>query len=265
MTLRSNHSLNDNSMDTHTTKFKVRLGLFITGGLVIFFIAIFIIGKQENLFDPVFKITTTFRNISGLETGSNVRFSGINVGTVDNIMIVNDTTVRVDMLIKKSVHQFIKNDCEAAIGSAGIIGDRILIVTQGSIDAPLVREGEYIRSKEPVETDAIMESLMITADNAAIISFQLAEIMININNGNGTLGRLIQDTVIAENIDRTIINLRESSKGLDENMNAAKENFLLKGYFNRKEKAAAKKVEEFTRDSLAAKELQQKTLETKKK
>jgi phospholipid/cholesterol/gamma-HCH transport system substrate-binding protein len=252
-------------MDTHTTKFKVRLGLFITGGLVIFFIAIFIIGKQENLFDPVFKITTTFRNISGLETGSNVRFSGINVGTVDNIMIVNDTTVRVDMLIKKSVHQFIKNDCEAAIGSAGIIGDRILIVTQGSIDAPLVREGEYIRSKEPVETDAIMESLMITADNAAIVSFQLAEIMININNGQGTLGRLIQDTTIAENIDRTIINLRQSSKGLDENMNAAKENFLLKGYFNRKEKAAAKKAADFTSDSLAARELQQKSLETKKK
>jgi len=252
-------------MDTHTTKFKVRLGLFITGGLVIFFVAIFIIGKQENLFDPVFKITTTFRNISGLETGSNVRFSGINVGTVDNIMIVNDTTVRVDLLIKKSVHQFIKNDCEAAIGSAGIIGDRIVIVTQGSIDAPLVREGEYIRSKEPVETDAIMESLMITADNAAIISFQLAEIMMNINNGNGTLGRLIQDTTIAENIDRTIINLRQSSKGLDENMNAAKENFLLKGYFNRKEKAAAKKAEEFTRDSLATRELQQKALEPKKK
>jgi phospholipid/cholesterol/gamma-HCH transport system substrate-binding protein len=252
-------------MDTHTTKFKVRLGLFITGGLAIFIIAIFIIGKQENLFDPVFKITTTFRNISGLETGSNVRFSGINVGTVDNIMIVNDTTVRVDLLIKNSVHQFIKNDCEAAIGSAGIIGDRIVIITQGSIDAPLVREGEYIRSKEPVETDAIMESLKITADNAAIISFQLAEIMMNINNGEGTLGRLIQDTTIAENIDRTIINLRQSSKGLDENMNAAKENFLLKGYFNRKEKAAAKKAEEFTRDSLAARELQQKALETKKK
>ncbi len=82
-------------------KFKVRLGLFIIGGLMIFVIAIFIIGKQENLFDPVFKITTTFNNVSGLETGSNIRFSGITVGTVDDIRIINDTTVRVDMLIKK--------------------------------------------------------------------------------------------------------------------------------------------------------------------
>jgi len=227
-------------METHTQKFKVRLGLFIIGGLMIFVIAIFIIGKQENLFDPVFKITTTFNNVSGLEPGSNIRFSGINVGTVDNIRIINDTTVRVDMLIKTSVQQFIRNDCEAGIGSAGIIGDRILVITQGSEGAPLVKDGGYIRSKEPVETDAIMESMQVTADNAAIISYQLADIMININSGNGTLGRLIQDSTIAENIDRTIINLKNSSKGLDENMNAAKESFLFKGYFNRKAKAAEK-------------------------
>ena len=231
-------------MEKHTTKFKIRLGLFIVTGLAIFVIAIFIIGKQENLFDPVFKLSTTFQNVSGLEIGSNIRFSGINVGTVDNIEIINDTTVSVDMLIKKSVQQFIKEDCEAGIGSAGLIGDRILIITQGSFDAPVVQDGETIESKEPVETEAIMESMQITADNAAIISFQLAEIMININSGNGTLGRLIQDSTIAENIDRTIVNLRNSSNGLNENMNAAKENFLLKGYFKRKAKAAEQKKDD---------------------
>ena len=248
-------------METHTQKFKVRLGLFIAGGLAIFVIAIFIIGKQENLFDPVFKLTTTFYNVSGLEVGSNIRFSGINVGTVDNIDIINDSTVRVDMLIKKSVQQFIKNDCEAGIGSAGIIGDRILIITQGSYDAPLAKDGAEIESKEPVEPDAIMERMQITADNAAIISYNLAEIMIKINGGKGTLGRLIQDSTIAENINKTIMNLKSSSKGLDENMNAAKENFLLKGYFNRKTKAADK----LKKDSLAIKAEEQKVIDNNKK
>ncbi len=248
-------------METHTQKFKVRLGLFIAGGLAVFVIAIFIIGKQENLFDPVFKLSTTFYNVSGLEVGSNIRFSGINVGTVDNIIIINDSTIRVDMLIKKSVQQFIKSDCEAGIGSAGIIGDRILIITQGGNNAPLVKEGDYIDSKEPVETEAIMESMQITADNAAIISFQLAEIMININSGKGTLGRLIQDSTIAENIDRTILNLRKSSTGLNENMNAVKENFLFKGYYNRRVRAA----EKLKKDSVELKALEQKAINKKKK
>jgi phospholipid/cholesterol/gamma-HCH transport system substrate-binding protein len=228
-------------MDTHTQKFKVRLGLFITAGLMLFVLAIFIIGKQKNLFNPVFKLTTTFYNVSGLEVGSNIRFSGINVGTVDNIKIINDSTVRVDMLILKKVQQFIKTDCEAGIGSAGIIGDRIIVISQGSNDAPLAKDGQQIASTEPIETDAIMASLDVTAGNAEIISQQLAEIMFNINSGNGTLGRLIQDSTIAKNFDETMVNLKKSSKGLDENMNAAKENFLLKGYFKRKEKAAQEK------------------------
>ena len=227
-------------MDTQSPKFKVKLGLFVAAGFSIFVIAIFLIGRQKNLFDPVFKLTTTFYNVSGLQVGNNIRFSGINVGTIGNIILINDSTVQVDMIIKKSVQQFIKTDGLAAIGSEGIIGDRVLIITQGSSVAESVKDEEFISSVEPVETDAIITSLAVTAVNFEIISKQLAEIMTNINQGNGTLGRLIQDSTIAENINKTIINLRKSSKGLDENMNAAKSNFLLKGYFNKKARQATK-------------------------
>jgi len=226
-------------MDTHTQKFKIRLGLFIAGGLALFFLAIFIIGKQKNLFNPVFKLTSTFKNVSGLQVGNNIRFSGINVGTVDNIRIMNDSTVKVDMLIKKDVRKFIKSDGEVAIGSEGLIGDKLLIITQGSSESPVVKEGQQLASAEPVELDAIMASLQVTAGNAAIISDQLAEIMVNLNSGKGTLGRLIRDSTIANNFSQTMVNIKSSSKGLDENMEAAKHNFLLKGYFNKKAEAAA--------------------------
>ena len=247
-------------METHTTKFKVRLGLFITGGLLIFVVAVFIIGRQKNLFTPVYKLTTTFYNVSGLQVGNSIRFSGINVGTVDNIKIINDTTVQVDMLIQKNVQKFIKSDCQAAIGSAGLIGDRILVITQGSSYAVPAKNGQQILSKEPVEPDAIMASLQITADNAAVVSYQLAQIMTKVNSGSGTLGRFIQDSTIAENINQTIMNLKKSSKGLNENMNAAKENFLFRGYYKRKEKAA----EKIKNDSIEKKAEQQKSNEKKK-
>ncbi len=129
-----------------------------------------------------------------------------------SIKIINDSTVRVDMLISKNVQPFIKTDCEAGIGSSGIIGDRILIISQGSDDAAQAKEGQQIGSKEPVETDAIMASLQVTAGNAEIISHQLAEIMFNINNGNGTLGRLIMDSTMAHNVDQTMENLEKSSQ-----------------------------------------------------
>jgi phospholipid/cholesterol/gamma-HCH transport system substrate-binding protein len=163
-------------MDTYTQKFKIRLGLFVAVGVSVFVLAIFIIGKQKNLFNPVFTINTTFYNVSGLQVGNNIRFSGINVGTVDYISILNDSTVKVAMMIRKEIKQFIKSDCIAAIGSEGLIGDKLIIITQGSADAPLIREGQHLDSKEPVEMDAVMASLKVTADNAAVISQQLAEI-----------------------------------------------------------------------------------------
>ena len=213
-------------MDTHSQNFKVRLGLFITGGLVIFVIAIFFIGKQQNLFNPVFKVTTNFYNVSGLQVGNSVRFSGINVGVVDNIRIINDSTVQVDMLIRKNVQQFIKTDSEAGISSEGIIGDRVIMISQGSTEAPMAREGQHISSIEPIETDDIMASLQTSTVSAEIITNQLAQIMTNINSGEGALGRLITDSTIAENINQTIANFKKSSEGLDETIENTKVNLF---------------------------------------
>ncbi|MDY0281220.1 MAG: MlaD family protein [Salinivirgaceae bacterium] len=211
-------------MDTHTEKFKVRLGMFIIGGIAIFVLAIFIIGKQQNLFNPVFKLSANFYNVSGLQVGNNVRFTGINVGTVDNIKIINDSTVLVEMLIKKDVQQFVKSDCQVAVGSEGLIGDRLLIISQGSPTASMAMDGQKLMSKEPVETDAIIASLQTSATNAEVITKQLAEVMTNINSGRGTLGRLIQDSTIAENIEQAINNLKKSSEGIDETIDLTKEN-----------------------------------------
>ena len=175
-----------------------------------------------------------------LQVGNKIRFSGIDVGTVDNIKIINDSTVKVALLIKKEIQPFIKTNSEVTIGSEGLIGDKILQITQGTNNAQSAKIGQHLQSIEPVEIDAIMASLQSTADNAEIISDELAEIMIKINSGNGTLGRLIQDSLIAENLSQTMLNLKKSSKGLNENMEAAKENFLLRGFFKRKERAALK-------------------------
>lgn len=231
-------------MNVHKESFKIKLGLFVVGGLLLFMAAIFIIGKQKNLFDPVFYLSAKFNNVSGLQVGNSVRFAGINVGTIDRITILNDSTVQIDMLIKQSVKKFIKSDAEVGIGSEGIIGDKLLVISQGSSSAGIVKEGQQLIASEPVEMDAIIESLQVTAVNAELISRDLAKIMANINSGQGSLGKLIQDPAIADNLTKTMENLESSSKGLEENMEAAKESILFRGYFKRQAKKEAKKKEE---------------------
>jgi phospholipid/cholesterol/gamma-HCH transport system substrate-binding protein len=222
-------------MEGHS-KFKIRLGMFVISGIALLVVAIFYIGKQKHLFNPVFKISSMFKNISGLQIGNNVRFSGINVGTVDNIVIINDSSVVIDMIIDQNVQRFIKTDCSVTIGSEGLIGDKIINITQGTSNGSPIADGQFLRSIEPVETDAILSSLKVTGENAEIVSDQLAQILYKINSGKGTFGMLINDTTMATNINTTIHNLKKSSRGLDENMEAAKHNILFRGYFKKKQK-----------------------------
>lgn len=196
------------------------------------------------MFDPVYRLNATFFNVSGLKVGNNIRFSGINVGTVGSISIINDSTVLVEMLIREDVKAFIKEDSEVIIGSEGLIGDRLVVISQGGVDAAVAEDGALLSSNEPVETDEILASLEVTAANAEVITHELSEVMVKVNSGKGTVGKLINDDKMAKSLDRTMTNLEKSTKGLEQNMEAAKDNFLLRGYFRKQEKAAAKKAKE---------------------
>lgn len=219
---------------------KIKLGIFVSVGIVLFITGIYFIGDRNQLFSTTFTIKGVFKNVNGLKIGNNVQFSGINVGTVSNIKIISDTSVEIEMAIEENVRKFIKKNSTAIIGSEGLMGNKIMNITPGSTDEKKIENNDLIKTASTIKMDDILLKVKITADNAAIISEQLAEILLKINNGNGTISRLLQDSTIAENINKTLINLRRSTKGLDENMEAAKHNILLKGYFKDKEREAEK-------------------------
>ena len=224
--------------------YKWKLGFFAVAALVIAVSAIYYIGKQKNKFGSVLHINALFSSVSGLKIGSNVRFGGIDVGTVDGINLVTDTTVQVQMVIQKKVQKFIKKDAKASIGSEGLMGDKVIVIAPGTPDQPMVGEGEDLATLRPIETEAIMASLKTSADNAAIITSNLADISGRISHGRGALGKLLNDTALSTNISTTMKNLKTSSQGLSENMEAAKHNFLLRGFFKKKEREKKKKEEE---------------------
>lgn len=221
-----------------------KLGMFVIGALLVFAATIFFIGKQKNMFGSTFRIQANFKNVSGLTVGNNVRFSGINIGTVDEIQLVSDSAVVVSLTIEKEVQKFIKIDATASIGSDGLMGDKVLTISPGTHSKKMIQENGKISSVEAVEMDDIMRSAKVTMENASVITQELAQFTFDMNNGKGTISRLMTDEKLANSLDKTMSNLQKSSKGLNENMEAAKHNFLLRGYFKKKEKKAEKKKEE---------------------
>jgi phospholipid/cholesterol/gamma-HCH transport system substrate-binding protein len=227
-------------MNTTNNTYKIKLGIFVSIGLIILFVIIFFIGSNQNLFSSKFKVNTNFRNVSGLQIGGEVRFSGISVGTIESIAIINDTTVNVVAMINNEVKKFIKKDSRASIASEGVIGNKILMISHGTPKAPQVTDGTFIKSFEPVEFEDILSSIKVTAENAEVITDELAIMLIGINEGEGTLGKLLNDEGVAEDLEKTMENLKQGSKGLEQNMEAAKHNFFLRGYFKKKEKEKEK-------------------------
>jgi phospholipid/cholesterol/gamma-HCH transport system substrate-binding protein len=224
--------------------YKWKLGLFSIAMLVLAICAIYYIGKQKNKFGSTVTITSRFKSVSGLKTGSNVEVGGIDVGTVDDIALITDTTVQVSMIIQKGVEKFIKKDAKASIGTEGLMGDKVIILVPGSPDTTAVRNGDTLAALAPIETDAIIASLKTSADNAAVITANLADISYRISHGKGALGRLLRDTTLSSNISATMQNLNSSTKKLDQNMEAAQHNFLLRGFFKKKDKEKKKQEEE---------------------
>jgi len=223
--------------------YKWKLGFFSVAALIIAIAAIYYIGKQKNKFGSVLHISARFSSVSGLKIGSNVRLSGIDVGTVDGISLVTDTSAEVQMIIQKKAQKFIKKDAKASISSEGLMGDKVIAIAAGTAGQTPVVDGDTIGAFRPIETDQIMASLKTSADNAAIITSNLADISSRINNGKGALGKLLKDTGLSSNISATMKNLKKSSEGLSENMEAAKHNFLLRGFFRKKEKEKKKQEE----------------------
>lgn len=188
-----------------------KLGMFVLLGLTLFVVSIYFIGKNKNLFASTFHLKSQFKNVSGLKVGNNVRFSGINIGTIKKIEFISDSAVVVDLIIKKEVQQYIKTDALASIGSDGLMGDKVLTISPGTSSNKIVKNNATIASSNTVEIEDLMKGLKKSIDNAQVITLQLSEFSLKINKGKGTLNKVLTDEKFANSIQNTLNNLQISS------------------------------------------------------
>jgi phospholipid/cholesterol/gamma-HCH transport system substrate-binding protein len=230
-----------------STSEKIKTGVFVIVTLAVLFVIIVLIGKQHKLFSKNFLMHTDFKNVNGLTVGNYVRFGGINVGIVDDIVIKNDTTIGVDLRLESRIKQYLKVDALASISTDGLMGDKLVQISPGSDSAALLKEGDQIKSTEPVDMDKVVLKFSHIANNAESLTGSLADIMQRINSGQGSLGMLLKNDTLAKRLqntvssaDQTVKTIKVSADKFNDNMEAAKHNFLLRGFFKRKEKKRVK-------------------------
>lgn len=179
---------------------------------VFFTITVYLIGQKQDMFSNTFKLRVQFSNVNGLQPGNNVRFSGINVGSVMSVMIQNDSTIEVVMRVREDVRPFIKKDALVTIGTDGLMGNMLVNISPGSGKAPVVENNDELNAFSRIKTDDILKTLNMTNENAAMLTRNLLEITQDIQHGKGTVSYLVYDTTLRQQLYLAVSNLRVATE-----------------------------------------------------
>lgn len=315
-----------------------KVGLIVIAGTVFLLFSLYMIGKNQNLFGSTFSLKAVVKNVNGLVVGNNVRFMGMDVGTVRSIDIANDTSIFITMLINNKMKPFIKKNAITTIGTDGLMGNKLIQILPQKTEAETVEEGDVISSQIPIDTDDILRSFNSTsaiiektslnlyeitsklnssenfwaflsdtavthdlknsitefrrtganasamtlagrnfiekleqgkglvntlfmdsilsnqliasleqidqASNHAAILLEEVKTMVNaMENGEGTTGLIMKDSLMRESILNTALNIEVGTEKFNENMEALKSNFLFRRYFRRQERQRVREAE----------------------
>jgi phospholipid/cholesterol/gamma-HCH transport system substrate-binding protein len=194
-----------------TRKSNIQLGIYIASGILLFIFVIYLIGSHQNMFQRNVKITAIFADVKGLRVGANVRFTGIDVGTVSKMDILSDTTVLIEMAVNEKVAPFIKKNSVATIANEGLMGSKIVILLPGSANERSIHDGDNLLTSLPVEIDDIIREIKISSERISAVSSNLVDITNKINRGEGIFGKIFSDTSFAYNLSLSSQNLQEIS------------------------------------------------------
>lgn len=182
---------------------KARVGLLIFVGVLAITIAIFFIGEKTQLFSSIYFIRVNFKSTEGVKPGNNVTLAGYNVGTVSNIELSGSgDSVRLTLRVEDRIHPFIKSDSRAFIEQEGLVGNKFIKLEIGSEKGKVIENYGFIQGVEPFGLSSILQDAREIIDTTKFISGRLKDILNNINSGQGTLGRLLVDESIYNNLNK---------------------------------------------------------------
>ena len=198
------------------------VGIFIFLGLAIFIWTVLTLGSQKNTFEKSISIKTFFQNVNGLQKGNNIWFSGVKVGTIENVTLIGNGKVEVDMNIDEKSVPYIHKNAKAKLSSDGLIGNKIIEIYGGSSQAPVISTGDVLNNEELLSTDQMMATLSKNNDNLLAITDNFKVISNNMAAGKGSVGKLLNDETFADQLIKTVEvfkNASENIRQLSANMN----------------------------------------------
>ena len=189
----------------------VIVGVFVFLALVIFVLGVMTLGGQRSLFNKGATVHAVFDEVSGLQPGNNVWYSGVKIGTVQSIEFNKDGRVNVKMNIGEDAVSLIRQDTKAKVGAEGFIGNRIVVLYGGSASAPVVKTGSTLPTERSLSTEEMMATLQENNKNLLVITNNFKAISDQLMAGQGSVGKLLKDDQLYRDLQTSMASLKIAS------------------------------------------------------
>jgi phospholipid/cholesterol/gamma-HCH transport system substrate-binding protein len=198
-------------MNESTHRHSIVVGLFVLLGLAILIAGVLLIGNLNRSFQDKIKIVAYVDDVNGLQKGNYIWFSGVRIGTVKSLHILGSSGVEVVMDVDSKIKQYISKDSRVKLGSDGLIGNRILIIYGGTPDTSSVEDGDILRFEKTLAADDLINTLQENNENLKAITGDFKIISRKLADGEGTVGKLLNDNSLYENINSAAASLKGAS------------------------------------------------------
>lgn len=193
------------------SKKSVIVGLFTLLGIIFFVAAIFVLGGNQKRFTKTISLRTILDNAGGLKAGNNVYFSGVKIGTIKKIKLVENSHVEIDFSIEQKSQDYIRKDAEVRVSSEGFIGNKIIVIQGGSPNVAVVEEGDLLQSVKSIDTEEMMATLQVNNQNLVAITNDVKKLSEKIASGEGTIGAILTDSTMALQVKAIMASLTQTA------------------------------------------------------
>ena len=191
----------------------LKVGALVLVALVVFAAGVFLIGEKNNLFSLKNKYSTKFKSVSGLNPGNPVQLNGVKVGSVRAVVLPQDPSeseIRIELSVDRRYAERIRGDSKAQIKTIGLLGDKYVELSSGSLAAPVIENGAEIPADQSSAVDALVESGEDVMANVTEISASLRTILGRMERGEGLLGELVSNPETGQRVTDALMKTLES-------------------------------------------------------
>lgn len=198
-------------MNDSSNKRAVIVGLFVLVGIGFLLAGILMVGNIHDTFKRKMQLVSLFDDVSGLQSGNNVWFSGVKIGTVSNIRFYGQSQVAVTLKIETKAQQYIRRDAKVKVSADGLIGNKILVIYGGTANSPEVIDGDTLKVEKAFSSEDMINMLQENNKNVLDITNDFKIISHKLVAGEGTIGKFLNDNSVYNNINATAASLQATS------------------------------------------------------